>query len=97
MEEGFEILTAGDFNLDENYLRQNTEKFNISRNIGATRKGSNANKAIDHFLSTYQLSATKHLNSESDSDHIPISTEITVQGKLITEIAKRKVICKDVT
>ena len=78
MEEGFEILAAGDFNLDENHLRQNTEKFNISRNIGATRKGPNANKAIDHFLSTYQLSAINHLNSESDSDHIPISTEITV-------------------
>ena len=79
MDDGFEILAAGDFNLEENYLRQNTEKFKISRNIGATRKGSNAHKAIDHFLSTYQLTAIKHLNSESDSDHIPISTEITVK------------------
>jgi endonuclease/exonuclease/phosphatase family metal-dependent hydrolase len=72
---------AGDFNLQESYLRNNTEGYHISRNAGPTRRGRNANSAIDHIVSTHRITGITHVETVSRSDHIPISAEVTMTPK----------------
>ena len=78
--EGLGVIVAGDFNLTEEELRSATEGYYISRNVGPTRTGANAIRAIDHFLSTYPMTGLLKLSSESKSDHIPISTRIKMKA-----------------
>ena len=59
--EGYDIVMAGDFNLTEEYLRLNTEGYQISRNAGATRNTRNANTAIDHVMSTFKMSREEQI------------------------------------
>ena len=74
--EGYGVIAAGDFNLTEEQLRGHTQGLKISRNMGPTRRGSNALLAIDHIISTYEMSGVSLLETLSDSDHLPIRVEI---------------------
>ena len=78
-DEGYDILMAGDFNLKEDYLREKTEGYHISRNAGATRRGRNANRAIDHIVSTHRMTGVTHVDTRSKSDHIPFQSEVTLE------------------
>ena len=85
---------AGDFNLEESYIRENTEDYKISRNAGPTRKGRYANTAIDHVISTFEMTGTTLLSTESKSDHIPIMVEISASIRTKPEAEGRWVIKK---
>ena len=80
--EGLGVIIAGDFNLTEEELRSATEGYYVSRNVGPTRLGANANRAIDHFISTQPMSGLTKLSSESKSDHIPIMTKIKMKAQV---------------
>ena len=81
--EGFGVIAAGDYNLTEMQLRTLTDGVKISRNAGPTRKGRNArSEAIDHVISTYEMSGIEKLGSLSKSDHIPIKIMVKVKPAL---------------